>query len=245
MTKAVIPLIPSGLNRASVYVTNYTQLTGTNQTATFQGTIFDVDDNVLVEPQTLSVSPGGIQPIDATVRERRRRQAVEGFMVLEGMENFSPATGAVTYAASEQAEQFFRFITFGQFVGDARLPVRVRQPVGVAASAPEALSTRVMVINSSHLAREGETLNLNLSLTNRDLETLSGVVIRSIEPGRAFVFDVDELMMPPEQSERLFNAMLHIREEEDLLLDQQVVVFAVATSPVGKNYLLPPAGFTR
>ncbi len=236
-TTVVVPLLPVGLPNASVWVTNYTQLTGTNQTARFHARIFGVAGNLINEQRNLSLRPGEVREIDAS--------GVEGFMVLEGTSNFSTKTVATMYGVSEQAGGLYRFFALGQWVARAGQPVTLRQPVGIGTSATEKLQNRFMAINTSALAGASESLNLDLYLTNRELGPLNGVSPRTVEPGQALVFDVDDELNPPQQSEGLLNALLHIEGDDFNIRENSMVVFAVATSLVGKNYLTPPPSVSR
>ncbi len=68
---------------------------------------------------------------------------------------------------------------------------------------------------------------------------------RTVEPGQALVFDVDNELNPPQQSEGLLNALLHVEGDDFNIRENSMVVFAVATSSVGKNYLTPPPSVSR
>ena len=233
----VVPLMPVGLANARVWITNYTQLTEANQTAHFHARVFGEAGNLISQQLNLSLRPGEVREIDVSGRE--------GFMVLEGLENFTTATVVATYGAGDQAGGRHRFFVLGQWVAGAGFPMNLRQPVGIDSSAVERLQTRFMLINTSALAGESETLNLDLSLTDRELVPLNGVVPRTVEAGRALVFDVDDELSPPQQNEGLFNALLHIEGTDGNIRENSMLVFAVATSPVGKNYLTPPPSVTR
>lgn len=239
----VVPLTPADLGHGLLVTTNHSQL-ASGATAVYRCTVFDAAGNVVVQPQEISIGPG--------VQHRMDVAGIEGFAMLEGISGFSPETVRSLFVASVEPTRLFLYYVLGTFSQPPGRLGFVRQPVGVRGSGPVALRTRLLVINTSGLAGQSRSLDLEFALRSGDLGPVVAKQERHLTPGEGFAFDVDEFFDPGEIAGGAFNAFLDIRgdglRQGDLLVQAVATTAAPSNALRGQsvqslNYLLPPAAF--